>query len=92
LILLVPRLEQEFTQPVGIRGFNYRVLRGIFFVSMASVAESFRSVCDSWRSAPEYSKQGSPAATPHVGQGTEENCFGVISFILGRTKVRQNTP
>src|ERR1700687_1740343 len=69
----------------------YRVFRGIFFFSMASAAESFRSTCDSERSPPECSKQRSPAATPHVGQGTEENCSGVSSFILTSSRVRQNT-
>jgi hypothetical protein len=92
LILPVPRLEQGFTRLVGIRGFNYRGLRRIFFVSMASAAQSLLSMCDSERSPPECSKQVSPAATPHVGQGTEENCFGVISFILIVTSVRQNKP
>src|SRR5882762_7860430 len=48
---------------------------------MASAAESFRSTCDSERSAPECSRQRFPAGTPHVGQGTEDNCVGVRSFI-----------
>jgi hypothetical protein len=45
------------------------------FLSMASIAESFRSTCGSERSAPECSTQRCPAATPHLGQGTEDNCF-----------------
>jgi hypothetical protein len=49
--------------------------------SMASAAESFRSTCDSERSAPECSRQRFPAGTPHVGQGTEDNCVGVRSFM-----------
>src|SRR5882762_9456130 len=48
---------------------------------MASAAESFRSTCDSERSAPECSRQRFPAGTPHVGQGTEDNCVGVRSFM-----------
>jgi hypothetical protein len=51
---------------------------------MASAAESFRSTCGSERGAPECSKQRAPAATPHVGQATETNCFGVRSAILIR--------
>src|SRR3981189_304841 len=57
-------------------------MRRYLFVSMASAADSFRSMCNSERSAPECSKQRCPAATPHVGQGTEDNCAGVRSFIL----------
>ena len=44
--------------------------------------ENFRSTCGSERGAPECSKQGSPGATPHVGQGTENNCFAVRSLFL----------
>ena len=57
-------------------------MRWYLFVSMASAAESFRSICNSERSAPEWSRQRCPAATPQVGQGTEDNCVGVRSFIL----------
>src|SRR4029077_13789003 len=56
--------------------------RGILFVLIASAAESFRSTCGSERGAPECSKQRSPRATPHVGQGTENNCFSVRSPFL----------
>jgi hypothetical protein len=56
--------------------------RGILLLSTASAAESFRSTCGSERGAPEYSKQRSPAATPHVGQGTANNCFAVRSRFL----------
>jgi hypothetical protein len=31
---------------------------------------------------PEASMQRLPAGTPHVGQGTEDNCLGVISLIF----------
>jgi hypothetical protein len=34
------------------------------------------------RGAPESSTQRFPAATPHVGQGTEDNCLGVSSFFF----------
>jgi hypothetical protein len=46
------------------------------------------------RGAPECSKQRAPAATPHVGQGTEDNCFCVRSAILIRLecgKTSRNT-
>src|ERR1700676_4051672 len=49
---------------------------------MASIAESFRSTCGSVRGAPECSTQTIPAATPHVGQGTETSCSGVSSFFF----------
>src|ERR1700687_3978682 len=52
---------------------------------MASAAANFLSTCGSKRGAPECSTQRSPAATPHVGQGTEHNCSGVSSFFFIRT-------
>jgi hypothetical protein len=36
------------------------------------------------RRPPECSSQGYPAAAPHRGQGTENNCLDVSSFILIR--------
>src|SRR6267143_962308 len=51
------------------------------FLSAASVAQNFRSTCASERGAPECSTQRFPAGTPHVGQGTEDNCVGVRSFM-----------
>lgn len=56
--------------------------RRILFCSIASAAESLRSTCGSERGAPEFNKQRSPVATPHVGQGTENNCFTVRWLIL----------
>jgi hypothetical protein len=56
--------------------------RGILFVSIASAADSFRSTCGPERGAPECSTQRFPAGTPHVGQGTEDNCLGVRSLFL----------
>jgi hypothetical protein len=47
---------------------------------MASIAESFRSTCGSERGAPQCTPQRRPAATPHVGHGTDDNCFVVSSF------------
>jgi hypothetical protein len=61
-------------------------MRWYLFASMASAAESFRSICNSERGAPECSKQRFPAATPQVGQGTEDNWVGVRSFILMGTE------
>jgi hypothetical protein len=49
---------------------------------MASAAVNFRSACGFERGAPESSTQRFPAATPHVGQGTEDNCLGVSSFFF----------
>ncbi|MCU1317110.1 MAG: hypothetical protein JWN63_2432 [Candidatus Acidoferrum typicum] len=68
---------------IGWKGiYGRRGPREILFVSIASTAESFRSTCGSVRKAPECSKQGSPGATPHVGQGTEDHCFAVKSLFL----------
>ena len=47
-------------------------VRCIHSLSMASAAANFRSVCGSERGAPECSTQRSPAAAPHLGQGTED--------------------
>src|SRR6266446_1565387 len=49
---------------------------------MASIAANFRSTCDSERGPPEFSTQRFPAATPHVGQGTEDNCLVVSSLFF----------
>src|SRR5467141_1709832 len=79
---------------VGRRGAYGRPgPREFLFASIASAAESFRSRCGSVRRPPECSKQGSPGATPHVGQGTEKHSFAVRSlfFILiqyGKTSLK----
>ena len=65
--------------------------RWLLFRSIASAAESFRSTWGSMRGAPECSKQRAPAATPHVGHGTESNCFGVKSPILIPSEYDENT-
>jgi hypothetical protein len=54
----------------------------LFFASIASAAENFRSTCGSERRPPACSKQRWPGATPHVGQGTERNSFGFMSLIF----------
>ena len=56
----------------------------VLFVSTASAAASFRSKCGSTRRPPECSPQRCPAAAPQLGQGTENNCLDVRSFILIR--------
>src|ERR1035438_9036562 len=48
--------------------------------SRASIAQSFRSKCDSKHAVP-CRRQRSPAATPQVGHGTEDNSLGVNSAI-----------
>jgi len=62
------------------------------FLSAASVAENFRSTCASERGAPECSTQRFPAGTPHVGQGTEDNCVGVSSFFFIGTECDKAQP
>jgi hypothetical protein len=56
---------------------------------MDSAAASFRSTCDSVRGPPESNTQLCPAATPHVGQGTDSNCSGVSSFFFIRTECKR---
>src|SRR5258706_1992219 len=70
------------TNPGGQRTYRCLVPGRILFDSMASAAESLRSKCGSERRPPECNKQRWPEATPHVGQGTEDNCPGVRSRIL----------
>jgi hypothetical protein len=62
-------------------------VRCIHSLSMASAAANFRSVCGSERGAAECSTQRSPAAAPHLGQGTEDACSGVSSFFFIRTEL-----
>src|SRR6476661_9036857 len=64
------------------RAHQWPCSRRLFSCSMASAAESFRFIWGSDRGAPECSKQRAPAATPHVGHGTDINCFCVKSPIL----------
>src|ERR1700732_5116377 len=49
--------------------------------SIASAAASLRSMCNSVRNSPEWSKQRCPTEAPHTGHGTENSCWGVRSFI-----------
>src|ERR1035438_2411414 len=51
-----------------------------FLCSRASIGQSFRSKCDSKHAVP-CRRQRSPAATPQVGHGTEDNSLGVNSAI-----------
>jgi CRP/FNR family cyclic AMP-dependent transcriptional regulator len=77
---------------VGSEFINTYDQGGIHFFSIASAAANFRSTCGSERGAPECSTQRSPAATPHVGQGTEDNCSGVSSFLFILTECPNTLP
>ena len=46
-------------------------------------------MCGSLRRPPECSKQGIPAATPHVGQGTASKVSGGMSPIRIRKRYHQ---
>jgi len=78
------RSAEEFCEIEG-RGAGPRLARDRtrrnLSVSMASAAASLRSMCNSVRSPPECSRQRFPAGAPHVGQGTEDNCSEVRSFM-----------
>jgi hypothetical protein len=56
------------------------------FLSMPSIAESFRYMCGSNRRPPEYRKQRIPAATPHLGHATEDNRYVVSDFFFSWTE------
>jgi hypothetical protein len=77
---------------VGNEFINTYDQGGIHFFSIASAAANFRSTCGSERGAPECRTQRSPAATPHVGQGTEDNCSGVSSFLFILTECPNTLP
>jgi hypothetical protein len=62
----------------------YRMVR----FSIASAAENFRSTCGPERGPPECSTQISPAAAPHVGQGTTDICSEVSSFFFISTECK----
>jgi hypothetical protein len=64
---------------IGQRLWPRRILS---FFSIASIATSFRSRCDSVLRPPESSTHRSPEPTPQVGQETVVNCFGVTPLIL----------
>jgi hypothetical protein len=73
----------SLSRVVGRTGIYRRSLpRENFFRSIASTAQSFRSTCGSERRAPECSTQRTPGVAPHVGQETEDTCFGVRSFFF----------
>src|SRR6267378_3163547 len=71
-LLLVTKLPTAFVGLLGGGAYGRPGPREFLF---ASIAESFRSRCGSVRRPPECSKQGSPGATPHLGQGTERLSF-----------------
>jgi hypothetical protein len=50
--------------------------------STTSITISFLSVCGSLRRPPACSRQRCPAGTPHIGHGSEGNCFLVKSLIF----------
>lgn len=54
-------------------------------VSTASAAESFRSRCGSVRGVPVCSSQAPPLVAPQVGQGTDNICLRVRSFVFTAT-------
>jgi hypothetical protein len=58
--------------------FDYRFL--VLFFFRVSAAKSLRSGCGSCRNPPECRTHRFLAATPHVGQVTEDNWLGVSSF------------
>ena len=61
--------------------FDYRFL--ILFLSSASATMKFRLGCGSFRKPPAERMHGFPAATPQVGQATEDCCSRVgLIFIL----------
>jgi len=49
---------------------------GLFYVSTASAAATFRFACGSVRRSPKQSTHSLPGATPQVGQGTARITFG----------------
>jgi len=49
-------------------------------------------MCGSVRGVPESSIQRFPAGTPHVGQGTEDDCLSVSSFFFIRTEYDNTQP
>src|SRR5579864_6286406 len=61
-------------------GDGFRAVVVCWTVSTASAAESFRSRCGSVRRAPVCSSHASPVAALHVGQGTDNICFGSEFF------------
>jgi hypothetical protein len=65
---------------LGLLWLNGRGLRWLPLCT--PFASIFRSTCGAEREAPECTTQRLPAATPHVGQGTDNNCLRVMSEIL----------
>jgi len=63
-----------------------------YFLPAASIAANFRSICGSERRAPECNTHRSPTAEPHVGQGTEDSCLGLSSFLFIYTNCITHQP
>jgi hypothetical protein len=78
-VVNVPPYRARTIRPVTYQGLR-RCLYAAF-LSATTRAENFRSKCGSERGAPEWNTQRSPAGTPQVGQGTEDICLGVSSFL-----------
>jgi hypothetical protein len=85
IIILLLILEGEHAHPSPYFTGGY-VLGGL--VSTASAAESFRSRCGSVRGAPVCSSQASSLVAPQVGQGTDNICLRVRSFVFTATGYR----
>src|SRR5258707_933497 len=68
--------------------FRYHLLD---FASTASAAQSLRSLCASVRGAPVFSSQGSVAAAPQVGHGTEIVCLRVRSLLFTTLIMQRST-
>jgi hypothetical protein len=83
IILLVILEGEHVHHPYFTGGYG---LGGL--VSTASAAESFRSRCGSVRGAPVCSSQTSSLVAPQVGQGTDNICLRVRSFVFTATGYR----
>jgi hypothetical protein len=59
-------MAEVYHQPGGYLPFLPSLRRWILFVSTASIAASFLSMCGSLRGPPECSKQRFPEPTLHV--------------------------
>ena len=76
---------QENTENVCSLDCEEEYLANNHVVSKRSAATNFRSICGSERGPPECNTQRFPAGAPHVGQATDDNCFGVRSFVFMQT-------
>lgn len=67
--------------PLGMFHRNLIAFLALFF-STASAAAAFQSPCGPFRGPPAARTHGFPAATPHVGQATEDCCLSVGCFVF----------